>query len=350
MKNRIGINLLIGLLAILLTLTACESGITVTSTTSITPTITRTVTVTTTLTPSLKDQLEVHFIDVGQGDAILIDLDETEILIDGGGKSPGVVTYINDYIDGALEVMVATHPHADHIGAVPRLKRVWPHLKVVASQMAAKIFQSEDMLKGFLPVDGAIAKIMLSKGEITELPPELDNYAFNADTVVREGDRIDLGSGVVYTVYDAPGHSPCLIALLNEEEETLVIGDATGFYVPEKDVFWPNYFYSLEAYCNSIRKLAALPARKAALSHNYVVEGELGQYFQKAMAATESYHLEMLERVRNGEDNDTIARSKADWVQTLTDAQPYNLMYVLSKLMIMRSLDAAHIENLFVLP
>jgi len=63
-------------------------------------------------------ELEVHFIDVGQGDSILIDLAETEILIDGGDKSPGVVEYLGGFVDGALEVMVATHPHADHIGGL----------------------------------------------------------------------------------------------------------------------------------------------------------------------------------------------------------------------------------------
>ena len=64
------------------------------------------------------DELEVHFIDVGQGDSILIDLGETEVLIDGGGKSPGVVTNLKNCVDGAIEVMVATHPHADHIGGL----------------------------------------------------------------------------------------------------------------------------------------------------------------------------------------------------------------------------------------
>ncbi len=62
--------------------------------------------------------LKVHFIDVGQGDSILIDLGDVEILIDGGDRSPGVVNYISAYVDGALEVMVATHPHADHIGGL----------------------------------------------------------------------------------------------------------------------------------------------------------------------------------------------------------------------------------------
>jgi beta-lactamase superfamily II metal-dependent hydrolase len=63
-------------------------------------------------------ELKVNFIDVGQGDSILIDLGETEVLIDGGEKSPGVVNYLKKYVDGPLEVMVATHPHSDHIGGL----------------------------------------------------------------------------------------------------------------------------------------------------------------------------------------------------------------------------------------
>ena len=62
--------------------------------------------------------LRVHFIDVGQGDSILIDYADIEILIDGGDRSPGVVSYLNNYVDGAIEIMVATHPHPDHIGGL----------------------------------------------------------------------------------------------------------------------------------------------------------------------------------------------------------------------------------------
>ena len=68
-------------------------------------------------TPSLCE-LKVHFIDVGQGDSILIDYDETEILIDGGDKSSGIEKYLTSYVDGAIEVMIVTHPHADHIGGL----------------------------------------------------------------------------------------------------------------------------------------------------------------------------------------------------------------------------------------
>lgn len=62
--------------------------------------------------------LTIYFIDVGQGDSILLDLGDTEVLIDGGNESSSVVSYINHYVDGPIEVMVATHPHADHIGGL----------------------------------------------------------------------------------------------------------------------------------------------------------------------------------------------------------------------------------------
>jgi competence protein ComEC len=50
------------------------------------------------------------------GDAILIDLGETEILIDAGVQNSGVAAYIEKYVDGPLDTMVITHPHGDHMG------------------------------------------------------------------------------------------------------------------------------------------------------------------------------------------------------------------------------------------
>jgi len=248
-----------------------------------------------------------------------------------------------------IKYIALTHTHPDHIGAVPHLKRLWPHLKIAAGSVAAKLLKSQRMIKEFRETDRTISEIMINKGEIAELPPELENYIFEVDKVLEEGDRLELGSGIAWTVYHTPGHSPCHISLCEEKEGTLAIGDATGFYVPEKDVFWPNYFDSLEAYCNSIRKLSTLPAQRGALSHNAVVDGWLEGYFQKAIKATESYHLEMLERLGKGEDPEKIALEKAKWVNSLTDIQTFEVMYSLAKLMLARSQSEAGKEKLFTI-
>lgn len=64
--------------------------------------------------------LKIHFIDVGQADAALIDIGNTEVLIDGGNNANGqqVVNYLRPYVDGALDYVIATHTDADHIGGL----------------------------------------------------------------------------------------------------------------------------------------------------------------------------------------------------------------------------------------
>ncbi|MBQ2926151.1 MAG: MBL fold metallo-hydrolase, partial [Ruminiclostridium sp.] len=64
--------------------------------------------------------VRVHFIEVGQGDATLIDAGELEVLIDGGTNKAGprLVEYLRGHVDGVLDYIIATHPDHDHIGGL----------------------------------------------------------------------------------------------------------------------------------------------------------------------------------------------------------------------------------------
>ncbi len=62
-------------------------------------------------------QLKAHFIDVGQGDAILIQTPEQNILIDGGDRGTTVVNYLKNQGVDSLDLIIGSHPYADHIGS-----------------------------------------------------------------------------------------------------------------------------------------------------------------------------------------------------------------------------------------
>jgi len=71
--------------------------------------------------------LEVNFFDVGQGDSILIKTpDHQRILVDGGPDNK-IVTKLGEnlpFYDKNIDLMILTHPHADHLtGLIEVLKR-----------------------------------------------------------------------------------------------------------------------------------------------------------------------------------------------------------------------------------
>lgn len=73
-------------------------------------------------------KLHIHFLDVGQGDAILLVApDGRQVLVDGG---PSPTTLLNElgavlpFWDRSLDLVVLTHPDGDHItGLIPLLDR-----------------------------------------------------------------------------------------------------------------------------------------------------------------------------------------------------------------------------------
>lgn len=66
-----------------------------------------------------QEGLELHFIDVGQGDAVLIPSPSGQnVLYDGGRDSGDTLAYLHSVGVQSLDLVIASHADADHIGGL----------------------------------------------------------------------------------------------------------------------------------------------------------------------------------------------------------------------------------------
>ena len=72
-------------------------------------------------------KLVVTFLDVGQGDAILVQTPSGHTMLIDGGPTNKILERLSNkmsYFDSDIDVIVATHPDADHVtGLIPVLEK-----------------------------------------------------------------------------------------------------------------------------------------------------------------------------------------------------------------------------------
>lgn len=121
--------------------------------------------------------LKVSFIDVGQGDATLIQTGEgLTVLIDGGDVNSPIIQYLQSVGVQQIDWMIATHPHSDHIGGLIQVLKTYPVKRVVTNGQAHTTSVYENFLDG---IAAAQAQYFEAKhGDLIEVG-NLDIKVFN---------------------------------------------------------------------------------------------------------------------------------------------------------------------------
>lgn len=137
-------------------------------------------------------KLQVHFIDVGQGDCILVTSGKQSMLIDAGNNKDGnaVVQYLKSVGITSLDYVVGTHPDADHIGGLDVVIKKLDVKKVLMpkKQHTTKTFEDvllavkEKGLKITAPKVGD--QMMLGDATITVLGPAKSYEDNNNNSIV----------------------------------------------------------------------------------------------------------------------------------------------------------------------
>lgn len=165
----------------------------------------------------------VHYIDVGQGDSILIQVNNKNLLIDSGPKSDEkkLFNYLSSLHLDKLDYVIATHPHDDHIGNM------------------AEVIKKYDVFKFYAP------KVQSSTKTFEKMVDALKSKNLKINVIKKGTNSIDLGENTKVSVFsptkdsyeDLNNYSP-VIKIEYGNTSFLFTGDAQADV--EKDLLTSN--------------------------------------------------------------------------------------------------------------
>lgn len=148
--------------------------------------------------PNQQDSyLKVHFIDVGQADAALLECDGNFALIDGGNKadSDKIYSVLKSAKVPKLDIIVASHAHEDHIGGLSAALKyttadlVLSPVNSYASEAFKDLVKYADLNGGGVQIPAVRDKYDLGKAELTILGLNTSESVNNSSIVL----RVDFG-------------------------------------------------------------------------------------------------------------------------------------------------------------
>ena len=156
---------------------------------------------------SNKTQSEIHFIDTGNSDAILIKQGNSAALIDGGDNDDEgkVVEYLKKSGIEELDYIFATHPHADHIGGLDAVINSIPVKNVYVSNGDANTKTYRDFIKA-ISNKGLYPSVPLLNSEF-----KLESSKFKVLSVANTDDL---------------NNNSIVLEYINGKDKILLMGDA----------------------------------------------------------------------------------------------------------------------------
>ncbi|MDD4652985.1 MAG: MBL fold metallo-hydrolase [Methanothrix sp.] len=151
---------------------------------------------------SASENLTVHFIDVGQGDSELLQFAGKNILIDGGTQDmgPRVESYLRDHGVSRLDLLVATHPHEDHIGGLLAVLNDFPVGQVLDSGQPHTSQTYENFLT--LIDQKNIPFAVAERGQTIDLDPKLKIEVLFPPSTPFAGNDLNQNSVVLKVTYN----------------------------------------------------------------------------------------------------------------------------------------------------
>jgi len=116
------------------------------------------------------DTLRVYFLNIGQGDAIFIDSPQHNRILIDGGRNRRVLSELGrvlPFADKRIDVVLATHPDADHIGGLPEVVSRYKIGAFIESGVESETLLSAELSRRL--DDENISRLLARRGMVINL-------------------------------------------------------------------------------------------------------------------------------------------------------------------------------------
>ncbi len=208
----------------------------------------------------LRDKNNIILVDCGYEETITILLKKLEELGIKGEE---------------IDILYLTHQDDDHMGAAFELKRRYPNIKIMTSEVEAKY------------INGKAKNLRLIQGEkfLELLPLEQKEFGnkfcermkkikkVNVDKVCRIGDIFEWCGGC--EVIDTKGHTPGHTSLYLQKQKILIVGDAAVVEKNDLMVANPQFCLDIKESEKTIERIKKLNVKKYICYHGENLENSL---------------------------------------------------------------------------
>ena len=248
------------------------------------------------------------------------------VLFDAGMSFLGdlYVEHTRRVLGGRLpEILFLTHVHFDHCGAASTLQNAFPGLRIAASARSAEIVQRPGALELMRRLNEE-ARILAPSIEV-DRPAAAGFRPFAVDTILADGDEIELGDGQIVRVLATPGHTRDFLSYYLPGPKVLVASEAVGCATISGEIM-VEFVADYDAYVDSMRRLRDLDVEVLCQGHLYVHVGQDAQnYLDRSIRATVRYREwveELLDEERGDVDRVVTRVKAAEWDPAIEPKQP----------------------------
>jgi glyoxylase-like metal-dependent hydrolase (beta-lactamase superfamily II) len=219
--------------------------------------------------------------DPGSVNAYIIKTASGLTAIDTGWDLPEAYQSLRDQLAdiGALpediSEVILTHCHIDHLGMVPRFKKLRP-VKVYLHARDLDLMRIRytgidnflPMTDSFLRTHGFPASELVPPEFQLPMPPELSSIV--PDVLLRGGEELTAGDYQLLVI-NTPGHTPGHVVFYEPHHQFLISGDLLLPTIATNAAFHVQHLhYPLQQYLESLDRLYKLPCRAVLPGHEHV--------------------------------------------------------------------------------